>query len=118
MWATCKGDDALGAPCDDKNECSVDDKCIPLPNPSVAGGNLFCRGVPSGLPCDDTNVCTDEDKCIEVPRTWGIHETSIVCRGEVVVGRPCDDFMDCTVNDVCYKHDRDFSRCFGTPATC
>jgi hypothetical protein len=30
MFPTRKVDDALGAPFDDKNECIVDDKCIPF----------------------------------------------------------------------------------------
>jgi hypothetical protein len=90
MVTACKGDDALNAPCDDFNDCSIDDKCIAVPNPTVLSG-VKCRGVASGVPCDDYNECSDEDKCIEVSSSNIAFGSSILCRGEGALGRPCND---------------------------
>jgi hypothetical protein len=112
----CKGDDALGPSCDDYNVCSVDDKCIPVTNPSPIFGNVACRGVASGLTCEDYNECTDEDICIDIPSRDRVFGRSIICRGEVAVGRACNDEQECTVDDVCIKFDDGFASCQGTSA--
>jgi hypothetical protein len=114
----CKGDDALGAACNDENACSVDDKCIPVPFPTPLTGNVACRGVASGMPCDDYSVCTDDDTCIEINSSERVFGSSILCIGEVVVGRACNDYVDCTVDDVCLENQDGFAECRGTSDAC
>jgi hypothetical protein len=108
---TCKGDDALDAPCDDGVECSIDDKCIPVASPDSSRGSVACRGVASGLPCDDDNECTDDDTCVDIPTTNRVFGRNIVCRGTVIEGRPCKN-NDYDGDDLtCQLLDDGFSSC-------
>jgi hypothetical protein len=107
----CKGDDALGAPCDDYNDCSVNDMCINVTNPTPIIGNVACRGMASGLPCEDYNDCTDNDICIDIPTTNRVFGRNILCRGDVAVGRPCDDGRDYSVDTVCSIGSLGFAVC-------
>jgi hypothetical protein len=102
MVPACKGDDALNAPCDDFNDCSIDDKCIAVLNPTALSG-VKCGGVASGVPCDDHNECSDEDKWIEVHSSNRAFASSILCRGEPAMGRPCNDGRDDTIDDICFN---------------
>jgi hypothetical protein len=105
----CKGDDALGRPCDDYNDCSIDDKCLLVTNPTARIGNVACCGVASGLPCEDYNEYTDNDICVDIPTTNRVFERNILCREVVAVGRPCPDS-----EAVCAIGDLVFAFCDGT----
>jgi len=67
-----------GAPCDDGNVCSSQDRCIA----GVCGGDL--------LVCNDSNPCTT-DAC---DKTGG-------CTYTAKDGAPCDDGSTCTTADAC-----------------
>jgi hypothetical protein len=87
-------------PCDDKDACSVDDKC--------AGKK--CKGKP--LSCDDGNPCTDDgclsqSGCVHIdskkPCSDGGKCEKFGCVGGACVklpGSPCDDGNPCTA-DTC-----------------
>lgn len=85
----CRREPTAGAPCDDGDACTVEDRCDP-------GG--VCDG--SAVPCDDGNPCTD-DRCLGGTCE---HPANTV---------PCDDLNACTDADAC----RDGS-CAGVPRVC
>jgi hypothetical protein len=103
---TCKG---TTNPCDDKNECT-DDSCTP---------GVGCQNKPAARPCDDKNECTTLDfclsqgQCVGVPRDCddGDPCTLDSCdplSGDCVHamaedGGECDDQSACTTDDVCQK---------------
>jgi hypothetical protein len=106
----CKGDDLLDAPCDDYNDCSINDKCVPVTN----FGDLItaaCRGEASGLPCEDYNECSDNDTCVDISTSNRLFGRNILCQGRVVEGRPCNDYDDNTDDEVCFEVDNGFSTC-------
>ncbi len=71
-------------PCDDKNPCTVDDKCIAGPLGSTCEG-----GAPTS--CDDGNPCTT-DTCVP----------GAGCQHQPVANRTaCNDNNACTVDDSC-----------------
>jgi len=90
-----------GAPCDDGNACTSDDKCVP-----TAAGGPVCEGTPRS--CDDQNPCT-KDSCD--PATGE-------CVHEAVPGATCDDGDACTQGDTCVQIAGNGVICEGTPVNC
>ena len=71
-------------PCDDGDECTLDDQCI--------NGN--CTSL-SGVDCDDQELCTD-DLCIDMNGAMCVHKYN---------NMTCDDQNACTTNDMCVRGD-------------
>lgn len=93
------GDINIGAPCDDHNSCTKEDRCIKKTAELYEFG--FCEGaLDTEATCNDYNECTENDRCQEIT-TSQPHTKFIACRGTLVEGKPCDDYNECTTNDVC-----------------
>jgi hypothetical protein len=74
-----------GAPCNDRNPCTLDDAC----------SRGVCVGRPTEFPasCDDGSSCTTNDVC-----------AGAVCQGqEKADGERCDDGDLCTTADLCAR---------------
>jgi hypothetical protein len=117
------------APCNDGNQCTLDDVCVlgecagsgefvcDDGNPCTAGScdpDSGCQFVPQEGECDDGNACTDGDQCQAgsclgpIPVSCNDDNLCTVdiclpvggCTFENVVV-PCDDADPCTINDIC-----------------
>lgn len=81
-----------GTPCDDNNECSVDDKCTMAGEPGI---DAVCLGLPMvGTPCEG-HQCTVNDTCVLAED--GL--TSSCQGGEFIRGMPCTEG---NLNGTCY----------------
>ena len=91
----CRGV-ADGALCNDRNACTVNDKCL--------GGLCLGTNAPDGMSCTDENQCTSSDQCLQGK-----------CVGSPVPeGTLCTDGDPCTDPDTCRK-----GQCTaGGPASC
>jgi hypothetical protein len=120
----CAGEPA-GAPCDDRNTCTLDDRCDGAghcvgSNPRVCDGpclacnpTLGCVPKPVSAPCDDGDACTAGDRCTADARCVSTHP--VVCGGQCnlgtcdrargcipkAAGAFCSDGDACTVGDRC-----------------
>jgi hypothetical protein len=112
-------DDQLpdGAPCDDGNACTIDERCI----------NGICVLVGRVLNCDDGNACTDDTcdalvfgGCDHTPNTDPCDDVDVCTTGELCSGgvcegellddgdddgvcdllEPCDDAVDTDVDEI------------------
>ncbi len=87
----CVFEYADGAPCEDGDLCTLEDRC--------EGGVCL-----SGLPrvCDDQDICTDDGCDPESGECMTAYNEA-----------PCDDGLGCTTEDVCGQ-----GSCSGTPVVC
>ena len=133
---------ADGAPCDDGDACTADDRCA---EGACGGAAVRCEddGSPctlavcdpdegcvavavTGLACDDGDACTESDRCVRSkcigeparcddgdPCTADRCDPLVGCVSEGLPGAPCDDGDPCTAGDACAE-----AGCVGVPLDC
>lgn len=115
----CRGDIAVGNPCNDGDGCTKDDACAIEPEenrPSPFDFGRRCRGVlDTEATCNDFNDCTNNDRCVFLGSDEGYDPGFIACRGDVLTGQPCDDYNQCTFDDQCAGNFPFSGFCAGTP---
>src|SRR5262249_10607357 len=121
ITGACMYQDTPGAPCDDHNACTINDRCGTVNPPLGCFGDgctvIGCAGTPTpGVPCNDGNACTTGETCspgaagVSGPRAGcddGNPCTADACGAPggcvhtPTAGAPCDDGNACTRNDTC-----------------
>jgi hypothetical protein len=143
-YITCRGEVAIGEPCNDYDACSENDVCCGDENftsfrgtPAIGvacndyngctgddqcvmsslGDFATCQGSPLTGPCDNHDACTLFDECVTEQSAYADYTLSF-CRGTPTEGVTCNDYNDCTIEDTCMHDDSgEFAYCAGTPTT-
>jgi hypothetical protein len=74
----CKGDVAIGEPCDEYNDCSINNQCVVINPRFTLDAGAQCNGsLAASKACNDFNDCTNEDTadpvsdlCSSIMRFW------------------------------------------------